>query len=88
MRNLNALITTRILEQFVGQVVGVVLWRRREPNAPRPYKMWLYPLPCALALIGWLYLYVSAGPLFIVLGYATLACGLVAFLIWSRRAGG
>jgi amino acid transporter len=85
---INALITTRILEQFVGQVVGVVLWRRREPNAPRPYKMWLYPLPCALALVGWLYLYVSAGPLFIVLGLATLACGLVAFLIWSRRAGG
>lgn len=84
---ITALITTRILEQFVGQIVGVVLLRRREPDRPRPYKMWLYPLPCGLALIGWLYMYISASLAFIVLGIATLALGVVAFLIWSYRTG-
>lgn len=26
-------------------VLAVVIYRRREPNLPRPYKTWLYPLP-------------------------------------------
>jgi amino acid transporter len=81
----NALITTRIIEQFIAQIVGVVLLRRRDPGRPRPYRMWLYPLPCGLALAGWVYLYVSAGWSFIVLGVATLAAGLVAFLVWTWR---
>ncbi len=85
---INALIVTRILEQFVAQVVGVMLLRRLQPDRPRPFKMWLYPLPCFLALVGWLYLYASAGPLYIGLGALTLVLGIVAFLIWSKRTGG
>ncbi len=45
--------------------------------------MWLYPLPCLAALIGWLYLYCSADRLFIEIGVATLLAGIVAFLLWS-----
>jgi basic amino acid/polyamine antiporter, APA family len=82
---INALIVTRILEQFVAQAVGVVLLRRLQPDRPRPYRMWLYPLPCLLALIGWLYLYVSAQPLYMVLGAGTLVLGVVVFLLWSRH---
>jgi amino acid transporter len=84
---INALITTRILEQFIGQIVGLVLLRRREPDRPWPFRMWLYPLPCGVALVGWLYLYASAGLPFIALGLATLLAGVVAFLGWSWRAG-
>jgi amino acid transporter len=85
---ITALLTTRLLEQFVGQIVGVMLLRRREPNRPRPYRIWLYPLPCGLALVGWLFLYWAAGPLFIGLGLVTLLAGVAAFLVWSRRMGG
>lgn len=84
---INALITTRILEQFIGQVIGVVLLRRHQPERFRPYRMWFYPVPCGLALVGWLYLYVSAGLPFIILGLVTLAVGLGAFLVWSARTG-
>ena len=83
---INALITTRILEQFVAQIVGVVLLRRREPTRPRPYRMWLYPVPCGLALAGWLYLYWAAGAMFIALGLATLLAGVLVFLVWSWRS--
>src|SRR5262249_39705041 len=85
---ITALIVTRILEQFIGHVVGVMLLRRYQPALYRPYKMWLYPLPCFLALAGWLYVYVAAGWLYITLGLATLATGLAAFLLWSKRTGG
>jgi amino acid transporter len=83
---ITALITTRIIQQFIAQIFAVMLLRRR-PDVVRPYKMWLYPLPCGLAFVGWLYLYVSAGLLFIVLGLATMAAGVLAFLLWARRSG-
>ncbi len=82
---ITALITTRILEQFIAQVVGVLILRHTQPQRPRPFRMWLYPLPCLAALIGWVYLYCSADLLFIEIGLATLLAGIVAFLIWSRQ---
>lgn len=82
---INAMIATRILEQFVGQVIGVMLLRHRQPDRPRPYRIWLYPLPCLVALAGWIFLYISAGGPFIVLGLATLAAGVGVYLLWSAR---
>jgi len=80
---INALITTRILEQFIGQIVAVVLLRSHQPDRPRPFRMWLYPVPCGVALVGWLYVYGSAGWPFIVFGLATLAAGGLVFLVWT-----
>ena len=37
---IDALIVTRILVQFMGQVFGLILLRRKAPDMPRPYKMW------------------------------------------------
>lgn len=85
---INALVTTRILEQFVGQIVAVMLLRRFQPDRPRPFQMWFYPLPCFLALAGWLFLYVSAGVPYIVVGLATLIIGVWMFLFWSQRTEG
>jgi amino acid transporter len=83
-----ALLTTRIIEQFLAQIVAVVLLRRARPDIVRPYKMWLYPLPCVLAFAGWVYLYVSAGVPYMLFGAVTLAAGIVAFLLWARQARG
>jgi amino acid transporter len=84
---IQALITTRILEQFVAQVVGVVLLRRARPGLERPFRMWLYPLPCLVALVGWLFVYATSGWLYVVLGLATLAAGVLVFLVWSAWRG-
>jgi amino acid transporter len=80
---INALIVTRILEQFIGQIVGVMLLRRTQPERPRPYRILLYPLPCLIAMVGWLYVYCCAGWQFIVLGLLTLLAGTAAFFGWS-----
>jgi hypothetical protein len=66
-------------------IIGVVLLRRLQPTRPRPYKMWLYPLPGAAAFAGWLYMYLSAGWLFIALGLVTLLAGALVYLLWSWR---
>jgi amino acid transporter len=82
---ISALIATRILEQFVAQVFAVMLLRHKQPNRPRPWRMWLYPLPCIVALVGWLFVYAGTGALFITIGAGTLAVGAVVFLVWARR---
>jgi amino acid transporter len=84
---INALIATRILEQFVAQVFGVMLLHHLQPDRPRPWKMWVYPLPCLVALVGWLFVYISTGTLFIAIGATTLVAGLVVFVIWAARCG-
>ncbi len=84
---INAMITTRLLEMFCGQIVGLMLLRSTRPDVYRPWKMVAYPLPCLLALAGWLYLYLSSGLLYICLGATALASGVVVFLVWSRSRG-
>src|SRR5215831_16080854 len=54
---IDALLTTRILVQFIGQIGAVMLLRRLKPEMPRPFRVWLYPLPALIALIGWIFLF-------------------------------
>jgi amino acid transporter len=82
---ITALIITRILTQFAAQIIGLAILRRTQPQRPRPFRLWLYPLPCGLALVGWLYVYATSGPLFISLGLVVIVAGVAAFLLWSRQ---
>ena len=81
---IDALIVTRLLVQFIGQVGGVMLLRRTQPRLERPYRIWLYPLPCLVALAGWLFVFATSGGKVIAFGVGTLALGVVVFLAWSR----
>jgi amino acid transporter len=80
---IDALISTRILVQFIGQIFALILLRKHAPEMPRPYKMWLYPLPSIIALIGWVFIFATTPWPVIVLGLGTLALGAVFFLVWS-----
>jgi len=89
---ITALILARLLIQFVGQIIGLFVFRRRRSDAERVFKMWLYPVPAVVALIGWLYVFWSpvakpGGWLYILYAFATVAGGLVVFLLlaWRRR---
>lgn len=82
---ISALLTTRIVIQFMGQIGALVLLRRHRPELARPFKMWLYPLPCFIALAGWIFLLATTRPMFLLYGLATLAFGVVAYLVWAAR---
>jgi len=82
---IDALIVTRILVQFMGQVFGLILLRRRAPTMPRPYRMWLYPVPALVALLGWIFVFATTDPRVILFGLGVLALGCVTFLLWSWR---
>ncbi|MBI5383744.1 MAG: amino acid permease [Verrucomicrobia bacterium] len=84
MTVINALLTTRILVQFIGQI-GAVMWlRRRAPKMERPFRMWLYPLPTLLALAGWIFLFATTDVATLLYSLAALVAGVVLFLAWSR----
>ena len=82
---IDALITTRILIQFIGQIVAVTLLRRNEPELKRPYRIWLYPLPNLLALFGWMFVFATTNWTIIAFGLGTLLLGFLCFLVWSRQ---
>jgi amino acid transporter len=82
---IDALITTRILVQFIGQIGAVTLLRRRAPDMPRPYRMWLYPLPSLVALLGWIFIFATTPPRVIAFGLVTLLLGVLCFGAWSWK---
>jgi amino acid transporter len=81
---IDALVTTRILVQFIGQTVVLVYLRRTKPDLQRPFRMWLYPWPAAIALVGWAFVYLTSGLGVTVFGVALLAVGAAVFEVWSR----
>jgi amino acid transporter len=82
---IDALITTRILVQFIGQIGAVTLLRRRAPEMPRPYRMWLYPVPSLVALLGWIFIFATTPPAVVAFGLGALVLGAVCFAVWSWK---
>ena len=80
---IDALIVTRILVQFMGQIVGLIVLRKRAPGMNRPYRMWLYPVPAVVALLGWIFVFATTQVEVILFGIGVLALGGVAFMLWS-----
>jgi len=81
---INMLLTATIIVQSIAQIAALVVLRKRQPHLARPYKQWLYPVPCAIALLGWIYVYVSASTMSLVLSGLWIVLGLVVFAIWAR----
>jgi len=76
------ILAVRLIVQFIGQAVGVMLLRRRWSLERFPFKMWLYPLPAVLSMTGWFWLFWRTGPAR-KWGLLQIALGVVAFLIWT-----
>jgi fructoselysine transporter len=77
------ILAMRLLVQFIGQAVGVILLRRRWGSERLPFKMWLYPVPAVLTVFGWAWLFWQTGSAR-KWGLAEIALGALAFLIWAR----
>ena len=84
-----ALVVIRILIQFLPQAVGLILFRLTHPEAPRPFRMWLYPIPALLAIPGFTFVLFERPNFLKEVGYAgvILISGLLIYFIraWQRR---
>jgi amino acid transporter len=82
-----ALVVIRILLQFLIQAIGLIVLRIRRPEMPRPFRMWLYPVPALLASMGFIFILFSRPNFARELRYAIviLVAGLLIYLIRSWR---
>jgi basic amino acid/polyamine antiporter, APA family len=83
-----ALVVIRISVQYLMQIIGLLLLRARRPDFPRPFRMWLYPVPAVMAAAGFLYVLFARRNFVKELGYAAVivVLGLLIFLFrsWHR----
>jgi amino acid transporter len=80
---IKAILAMRILLQFIGQAVGVVLLRKRFGAENLPFKMWLFPVPVILSISVWLFLFVSTGR-FALYGGLVAIVGVFAYFFKER----
>jgi fructoselysine transporter len=81
---ITAIVTMRILIQFVSQAVGVIAWHYNKPADERPYKMPLFPLPAILSIIIWLFIFFSSDWEYILGALGVIVSGIIAFFLRLR----
>jgi APA family basic amino acid/polyamine antiporter len=82
---ISALITSRILIQFIGQILALDYLRRHRADIQRPFRMWLYPLPSVIAFLGWTYVFATSGRIYVGFGLLTLLAGVLVYWMSARR---
>ncbi|MCL4523697.1 MAG: APC family permease [Acidobacteria bacterium] len=82
---ISAILAMRILVQFIGGAVGLMVLRRRWPPKRFPFKMWFYPLPVVLVVAAWAAVFVATGSIE-VLG-ARIDLRLAAMVLTLTGAG-
>ena len=78
------ILAMRLLVQFIGQAAGVMILRRRWGSERLPFKMWLYPVPAVITIIGCAALFWATGPAR-KWGIAEIVLGVVAFLVRAHQ---
>ncbi len=81
---IDGILAMRIIVQFIGQGIGVMLLRKRNGTAHLPYKMPLYPLPVILAIIIWLIIFLSTGLKIMLYFLVVFVSGIIAYLIKAK----
>jgi basic amino acid/polyamine antiporter, APA family len=82
---IGSLIAVRVLIQYLPQTVGFFVLRVRAPEMNRPFRMWLYPVPGIISLIGWLFVLGTAPRRSLVFAVAVLLVGSAAYLVRARK---
>jgi fructoselysine transporter len=81
---ISAILAMRILIQFIGQAVGLLLLRKTRDKKAFPYKMPLFPIPVVIAIAIWLYILYSTGFEMVSYGLIVITLGIIAFFIKAK----
>lgn len=76
---ITAILTMRIIVQFVGQSAGVLYWHWKKPADARPYKMRLFPLPAVIGIIIWLFILFTSPWKFIIGAAGIIIAGIITY---------
>lgn len=81
---ISAILAMRILIQFIGQAIGLLLLRKARAKSDFPYKMPLFPLPVYIAIAIWLFILYSTGFKMASYGLIVIAFGAIVFFIKAK----
>jgi len=82
---ITAIIVMRIIVQFIGQSVGIMLYHHKMKQEVFPYRMFLYPLPAVIGIIVWAFIFFSAEWQFILGALGVIAIGIILFMLQSYQ---
>jgi amino acid transporter len=81
---ISAILAMRILIQFIGQAIGLLLLRKTRDKKDFPYKMPLFPVPVFIAIAIWLFILYSTGIGMVIYGLVIILLGTIAFFIKAK----
>ena len=82
---IGSLIAVRVLIQYLPQTAGFFVLRARQPELKRPFRMWLYPVPGIVSLLGWIYILATAARRSLIFAAAVFLAGTLAYMIRARQ---
>jgi fructoselysine transporter len=85
---IRSILAMRCIIQFIAQGLGLALLRRRWGAGRLPFRMWLYPLPVVVAILGWAGLFVATGRTPMLASLAAATAGILVYLgraRWMRQ---
>ena len=80
---ISAVLAMRILVQFIGQAIGLLLLRNTK-RKDFPYKMPLFPLPVFLAIGIWIAILISTGFHMLLSGLGVIVLGAIVYGVKER----
>lgn len=81
---ISAILAMRIMIQFIGQAIGLLILRSKKSDIQFPYKMPLYPVPIILAIGMWLFILISTGSKLMTWGLFIIGLGAVVYFIKAK----
>lgn len=81
---IDGILAMRIIVQFIGQAIGVILLRKKRGTANLPYKMPLYPVPVILAVLMWFFIFMATGQTIMLSFLIVFGSGIIVYLVHAR----
>lgn len=81
---ISGILAMRIIVQFIGQAIGVILLRQKNGTANLTYRMPVYPLPVVFVILMWLFVFYSTGFKIMLTFLAVLISGFMVYLIQAK----
>jgi fructoselysine transporter len=82
---INGILAMRIVIQFIGQTIGLMLLRNKIGVSNLEWRMKWYPVPIIITLIIWGLVFVSTGTKSMLAFATVLSSGLIVFFVFNRK---
>jgi len=81
---ISAILAMRILIQFIGQAIGLILLRRKRSPDEFPFKMPFFPWPIYIAIAMWVGILLSTGITLVISGLIVISIGAAVYFIKAK----